>query len=259
MDLSKRVLILFPIILIIFLFVLIGCSKEEIGPEAIKEEPEEGVANVEQEGSAVKEGKVTFITEDDVKISGNIFGTGKKWVILTHMLQADQQSWFDFAEFLKENGYTVLTYDLRGIGRSGGSMYQKGVENIFLDLEAALDFVRQYNPEKIFLIGAVVGGTSSLKVASKEPVDGVVSISGLEEYQGLSVIDEIVNVAPPKLFIVSSGDPNVESTDTLYEKSPNPKDIQVLEGNELGTSMLKDTSENSEKVKQIILDFLNRS
>ncbi len=254
----KRLLNLFLILIILLSLILLGCSKSEVESEPAENEARETDAVLdEKEVSGIQEGKVTFTTEDDIKISGNVFGTGTKWVILTHMLQADQQSWFDFAEFLKDNGYTVLTYDLRGIGRSGGSMYQKGVENIPLDLEAALDFVRQYNPEKIFLIGAAIGGTSSLKVASKEPVDGVVSISGLEEYQGLSVIDEIANVAPPKLFIVSSGDPNVESTNKLYENSPDPKDIQILEGNALGTSMLKDESDNSEAVKQIILDFLN--
>ncbi len=195
-------------------------------------------------------------------ISGNIFGTGKKWVILTHKLQTDQRSWFDFADILVENGYTALTYDIRGIGRSGGSMYNKeeGIFNSYMDLEAAIAFARQHNPEKIFLIGSVTGGTQSLKVASKEPVDGVISISGPEEFGSLSVIDEIGDVTPPKLFIASSGDKSAaESANNLYANSPEPKEIKILEGGGHGLSVLKNEPENGVTVEQIILDFLNNN
>ncbi len=274
---TKKILFLLFVVVMIFSLILSGCGgseavEETAGEEAIEEEAVEDVVEeeaveekaevVEGEALEIQEGKVTFTTVDDIVISGNIFGTGKKWVILTHKLQADQASWFDFADILVENGYTALTYDIRGIGRSGGSMYNKeeGIVNSYMDLEAAIAFVRQHNPEKIFLMGSVTGGTQSLKVASKEPVDGVISISGPEEFGGLSVIDEIADVTPPKLFIASSSDKNAaESANNLYANSPEPKEIKILEGGGHGLSVLKNEPENGVTVEQIILDFLNNN
>lgn len=267
---AKKILIMLLASVITFSFVLFGCGggeavKETTGQASETEESQTAEQATETEkaeaGEGVttelKEGVVTFMTSDGIKISGNIFGTGGKWVILSHMLQTDQTAWFDFAELLKQNGFIVLTYDFRGIGHSGGSMYKKGVQNMYLDLEAAMSFIKQFNPEKIYLVGAVVGATVSLKVAAKETVNGVVSISGLEEFQDLSVKDEIGTVTAPKLFLASSKDKKAaENAQILFDGSVDPKEIQILEGSSNGTNML---SEYGDSLKQMILDFLNEN
>lgn len=258
----KKLLILLLASLTAISLILVGCGgggtvAEETTAKETEAESVETTEEEEQEISELKEGIVTFKTDDDIKISGNIFGTGNKWVILSHMLQTDQTAWFEFAEVLKQNGFIVLTYDFRGIGHSGGSMYKKGVQNMYLDLEAALRFIRQFNPEKIFFVGAGVGATVSLEVAAKEAVNGVISISGLEEFQELTVKDEIGSVTVPKLFIASSKDKNAtENANNLYNSSVDPKDIQIIEGSSNGTNML---SENGDILKQMILDFLNKN
>ncbi|MFZ3386123.1 MAG: alpha/beta fold hydrolase, partial [Candidatus Hydromicrobium sp.] len=167
----KKILILLLTIITVFSLILFGCGRIEPAAEKAAEaeevEPEEEV-QVEAKPQA-QEGEVTFTTEDDIKINGNIFGSGNRWVILSHMYPTDQTSWFDFARYLADNGYIVLTYDFRGYGKSGGS---QDISNIDKDLEAALDFVIRHDAEKIFLIGASMGGTASLVVASRQTVDG---------------------------------------------------------------------------------------
>lgn len=276
----RKILIFFLIIILTFSLSLFGCRKpeeviekaeetvEETKEETTKaeaeeldlEESKEAAEKIEEAEELEKEtqptkGEVTFKTEDNIAINGNIFGSGDKWVILSHMYPTDQTSWFDFANFLAENGYVVLTYDFRGYGKSGGS---KEISKIYIDLDAALDFIKQYEVKKLFLVGASMGGTASIIGASKEKIDGLISISAPTEFKGLSAISEIEKVNCPKLFIASKGDKfAAKSAYTFFEKSPQPKDIEILDGNAHGSFIFTEEPQNGEKLKQLILDFLN--
>jgi len=262
----KKILILLLIIITVFSIILFGCGRTEPTAETVAEaeevEPEETTEETSEEEKVqveakpqTQEGEVTFTTEDGIEINGNIFGSGNRWVILSHMRPTDQTNWFDFARYLADNGYIVLTYDFRGYGKSGGS---QDISNIDKDLEAALDFVRQYDAEKIFLMGASMGGTASLVVASRQTVDGVISFSSPTEIDSLSAIDKVGNIDAPKLFIASKGDGNaVESANTLFDASPEPKEIEILDGSAHGTFIFEKEPDNAEIVKQIVLDFLN--
>jgi pimeloyl-ACP methyl ester carboxylesterase len=270
----KKILILLLTIITVFSLILFGCDRtepvaevtieteeNEPGEEIQKESEETQEEVIEEEPVQVEvklqaqEGEVTFTTEDGIDINGNIFGSGNSWVILSHMYPTTQTSWFDFARYLADNGYIVLTYDFRGYGKSGGS---QDISNIDKDLEAALDFVRQYDAEKIFLIGASMGGTASLVVASKQTVDGVISFSSPTEIDSLSAIDKVGKIDAPKLFIASQGDGiAAESANTLFDASPEPKEIEILDGSAHGTFIFEKEPDNAEIVKQIVLDFLN--
>jgi len=253
----KKILILLLTIITTFSLILFGCGRiepvVEKAAEAERVEPEEEV-QVEAKPQA-QEGEVTFTTEDGIEINGNIFGSGNSWVILSHMYPTDQTSWFDFARYLADNGYIVLTYDFRGYGKSGGS---QDISNIDKDLEAALDFVRQYDAEKIFLMGASMSGTASLVVASRQSVDGVISFSSPTEIDSLSAIDKIGKIDAPKFFIASKGDKYAaKSANTLFDTSPEPKEIEILDGSAHGTFIFEEEPDNAEILRQIVLDFLN--
>lgn len=204
-----------------------------------------------------KEGEVTFITEDNVEINGNVFGAGGKWVILSHMYPTDQTSWFDFANFLRQGGFVALTYDFRGYGHSKGS---KEFSKMNLDLKAAIDFVQIYNPKNVFLIGASMGGTISIAVASVVKVDGIVAISAPLEFKGLNAVDIVNKVSCPKLFIASKGDGSAaDSAETFYKKSVEPKDFKILDGSSHGTFIFDQDPKNAEILKNLIIDFLNKN
>ncbi len=222
-------------------------SKEEQDiAEAAEEEAEED--------ELVMEGEVTFMTEDNIELNGNIFGSGNKWVMLSHMFPTDQTSWFEFAEMLKENGYIVLTYDFRGYGKSGGPL---DVSKLDIDLTAALKYIKQYDPELIYLMGGSMGGTASLFVASEERIDGVISFSSPDEFEGISAISVIGDIVAPKLFIASKGDASAtQSATEMYEKSMEPKMLEILDGDSHGTFIFEEEPENAEKVKEIVLNFL---
>lgn len=265
-NMTKKVLILLLTIITALSLILLGCERiepsietaaeaEEVEPEETIEETSEEEEVREEAKPQAQEGEVTFTTEDGIEINGNIFGSGNRWVILSHMYPTDQTSWFDFARYLADNGYIVLTYDFRGYSKSGGS---RDIPNIDKDLEAALDFVRQYDAEKIFVMGASMGGTVSLIVSSRQPIDGVISFSSPTEFKDLSAIDKVGKIDAPKLFIASQGDKNAaKSANTLFDASAEPKEIEILDGNAHGTYIFEKEPDNADIVKQIVLYFLN--
>src|SRR4030042_2925625 len=262
----KKILILLITFTLILSFTLFGCKEEVAEEEAAKEEEtieeeaeatdEESVQEeTEEAAEEIKlqalEGEISFKTEDGIDINGNIFGTGNKWVILSHMYPTEQTSWFDFAQYLADNGYIVLTYDFRGYGKSGGS---QDISNIDKDLEAAIVFISQYDSEKIFLMGASMGGTASLIVAAREYIDGVISLSSPDEMDSLSALDEVEDIDAPILFIASQGDEEAAaSAESLFDMSLEPKEIEILDGNSHGTFIFEEEPENGEIVKQLVL------
>ncbi|OFW52905.1 MAG: hypothetical protein A2163_07530 [Actinobacteria bacterium RBG_13_35_12] len=265
----KKILILLITFTLILSFTLFGCKEEVAEEEVTEEEVTEEEAEATDEESVqeeteetaeeiklqASEGEVSFKTEDGININGNIFGTGNKWIILSHMYPTDQTSWFDFAQYLAENGYIVLTYDFRGYGKSGGS---RDISNIDKDLEAAIVFISQYDSEKIFLMGASMGGTASLIVAAREYIDGVISLSSPDEMDSLSALDEVEDIDAPILFIASQGDEDAAaSAESLFDMSLEPKEIEILDGNSHGTFIFEEEPENGEIVKQLVLDFLD--
>jgi len=277
----KKILITILIVPLVFSLLLLGCkvstsakvsdeiqTAEEIAPQESektddtngKEESEEDQDTAEaveeevEEDVLPKEGEITFITEDNIELNGNIFDSGNKWIILSHMSPTDQTSWFGFAEILKEDGYSILTYDFRGYGKSKGP---KDVSKLDIDLTAALAYVKQFDPELIYLMGASMGGTASLFVAANERIDGVISLSSPVEWEGISAISVIGDIVAPKLFMASQGDGDAASSATeMYEKSMEPKQLEILDGDSHGTFIFEEEPENAEKLKEIVLFFL---
>ena len=206
-------------------------------------------------GTAYPQENVSFTTKDGVGLNGHLFGKGEVGVVLAHMYPTDQTSWYGFAKTLSDKGYKALTFDFRGYGDSGG---KKDISQIDKDVEAAVRFLMDRGVKKAFLVGASMGGTASLKIASREKVAGVVSISGPTEFRGLSIKVEIGQIKAPKLFIVSRDEhPNREISQEQHNNAPEPKEIRLLPGSAHGTFIF-DTPQR-EELEKTILEFLEKN
>jgi len=200
-----------------------------------------------QDGTAV-----SFPSTDGVALKGYLFGSGKTGVILAHMYPTDQKSWFPFAQRLADEGYSVMTFDFRGYGESKG---QKVVSQIDRDLEGAYLFLKP-KAQRVFLIGASMGGTAAIRVASRQPVAGVVCISGPVSFQGLSAVDAVEKVNVPCLFIAAERDPGqaASSAEYLGKQAQGKKDLLIVPGSDHGTFLLQ--GPHKERIEKKILDFL---
>ncbi|MBI4234238.1 MAG: alpha/beta hydrolase [Chloroflexi bacterium] len=196
--------------------------------------------------------EVTFATADGVRLAGRVFGKGSLGVVLSHMYPADQESWGPFAETLAKEGYMVLTFNFRGYRPSGGA---KEIEKLNQDVEAALELLRGRGAQKVFLIGASMGGTASVQAAARQPVAGLITLSAPTEFRGLDAAAVVAQVEQPKLFIAAEGDkPANQSAARLFQLSTQPRIMQVFQGSEHGTDMLY--GKFGSYVQQAILEFL---
>lgn len=202
----------------------------------------------------IKITKVSFTTEDGVELSGRLFGQGKTGVVLCHMYPADQRSWWDFASLLAGKKYAALTFDFRGYGESQG---KKEIAKIYLDVRAALKFLQDQGAEKVFLIGASMGGTASLIVAAEEKVAGVITLSAPDAFRGLDAREAVKKVTAPKLFIAAEGDSYAAgSARFFFEQAPEPRSLHIFSGKAHGTDLF---ATHGRELQELILDFLQKA
>jgi uncharacterized protein len=209
---------------------------------------------------------VTFKTSDGVTLAGRLFGPAdaQEGVVLSHMLPADQTSWYPFAQRLADDGYRVLTFDFRGYcpgGDGGCSQGTKDINAAPTDLDAAVRYLRAHGPQRIGLAGASMGGTASLLVAGTDPagIDAVVTLSAPQVLSGLGVgLSQLAAVAAPKLFVAGLGDPSgaVNAADAMYADSPQPKDEQIVTDDSHGTDLL--SGPQGEHVQELIEQWFGR-
>lgn len=204
---------------------------------------------------------VTFRSRDGVRLAGRIFGDGSVGVVLSHMLPADQTSWWDFAHELGDDGYLALTYDFRGYcpgGDAGCSAGERNIAAIWQDVLGAIDEIRSQGASRVVLIGASMGGTASLVAASKPGVDVlvVVTLSAPVSIEGL-VADAgtLATVTAAKLFVAGTGDAQAaDAAQQLLAMSPQPKRIDIVTSNDHGTDLL--TGNQSGVLRTTILNYL---
>jgi pimeloyl-ACP methyl ester carboxylesterase len=234
----RRVHLLFAAVLTIGT-VLIGC-----GEAATQTPPPETVATAEAVARTVTF-PARFSTtpdaddadHDPIVLNARVFGTGKTGVILAHMRPADQSSWFAFAtELAATTDFTAMTFDFRGYGASTG---ERQFDRIDADLMAAYEYMRDtLKVERIFLVGASMGGTASLVVGARAPVAGVVSISSPGQFPPLDAVASVDEITVPKLFITSEDDvPAFRSQQAFWALATEPKTQHVYDGEAHGTAL----------------------
>ena len=190
-----------------------------------------------------------------VPLNGHLFGFGPIGVVLAHERPADQTGWFPFATSAAATGrFTLLTFDFRGYGASGG---RKDFSRLDADLSAALAYMTTtLKFQRVFLVGASMGGTASLVVGAREPVAGIVSISSPDVFESLDALGAEPHVSAPELFIASQGDvPARGSLEEFVKAARQPVEQHVYDGNAHGTALF--LGPDNADLTQRIIAFLS--
>ena len=172
----------------------------------------------------------------------------------------NQNSWRFFAEELATKGYTFLTFNFRGIGKSEGDI--NTMENLVVeDTRAAIDFLVNEGFNRIVCIGAETGGTSCVEAAQTYQLSGLVvitSVLSLGEPTAIS-IEDLNNLSIPKIFIYSENSRFERIPGhmlTMFEESPEPKELVKFPGDAHGTEMLYTSYKDD--FKKLLFDFLEQ-
>ena len=81
------------------------------------------------------------------------------------------------ADFLARHGIATLRYDDRGVGESKGKTKGISIEDIMLDAESGIDFLRK-RFARVGVLGHSEGGMVAFMLAQKGKVDFIVSLAG---------------------------------------------------------------------------------
>lgn len=180
---------------------------------------------------------VELIASDGRKIAANLFAASqpKGWLLLTHMMPADKESWNEFASFMQEAGYESLAIDLRGHGESDGGPrgYQSFSDDqhrqSILDLRAGWEFLksRRAVSGKTVLVGASIGANLSLQLAAENPdFKKLVLLSAGFNYRGIDARELIQKLSKDQAVLLATsrddGD-NADQNNALYDLIPSEK------------------------------------
>ncbi len=223
--------------------LMVGCAETAEAPGEPTITPSDETANV---GVPLQEGG-SMIT-----LRGHLFGAQNETVVvLCHMKPNDQTAWFEFAEELADAGYAAFTFDFRGYGETGGD---KDFGKLDEDLTAIVEYIRATGKEQVFLIGASMGGTTSLVVAAEDDFAGVVAVSPPARFEDQDALAVVADITEPVLFIGSEDDTQASNFEELVAAAGESGETEVYSGDAHGTELLR--SEHSAAFRERILQFL---
>ncbi len=187
---------------------------------------------------------VRFQASDHVRLAGRLFGRGSTGVVLSHMGNPDdsQVDWWPLAVLLAERGFTVLTYDRRGVcpGGAAGCSGGEDTGDTWKDVVGAVQFLRARGVNEVVAGGASLGAMATIYAAARIDIDGLIVVAPVEIYDGVALTDLVSDIAGPKLFLVGrdDGEP-ATATRSIYRHAHEPKDLIVLDTGEHGTDILR--------------------
>jgi alpha-beta hydrolase superfamily lysophospholipase len=149
---------------------------------------------------------------------------GQKGVIcLIHGLGEHSGRYVEWASMLNKVGYSILTYDLRGHGKSAGKRgHVNSFEDYLKDTDILLDVANEKFPGKPrFLYGHSLGGLIAVYyvLKRKSHLNGVVvtafiNKTSLQEQKGKVLLSKVLGSIVPRLTIHSGLVPETLSRNT---------------------------------------------
>jgi len=137
---------------------------------------------------------VTFSSTDGVRLKGWLFRGKPKMapVVLCHDLGESRNAVMNIAIALNQAGFTVLAFDFRGHGASGGEGSTLGIHEV-RDVLGAVDFVADLpdadtDSRKIGIFGAGMGAHAAVLAAAERPSLRVLVLDGLWPDAGFTLV-----------------------------------------------------------------------
>lgn len=250
-------------------FTCVACGTPSPGPSAHRSIPPSPTPLVD---SLTGSQPVQLNTPDGAHLEGRVFGSGSVGMVLAHYAEPEigQGMWFPFAQVLRAHGYQALTFNFRGYCPGGTNGCSNGTfvkTESWRDINLAADFLRTHGVQRVFVMGAGIGGHSSLWAASQPGVDfaGVISVSTPQAATGgpssYDLTPTVLGmISEPKLFIAGGLDDAEAKSDaqSMYAAAPSPKRLALLDSSSSGPDLFSTGVgvDYVQKATQVVLGFL---
>jgi dienelactone hydrolase len=182
---------------------------------------------------------VDLKASDGILLKATYFAAGKPGpgVLLLHQVNRDRRSWDGVAAQLANAGINVLTLDMRGIGESGGTRWEKLSDAELRthwrgwpeDVDVALEYLRSQPTVHRDIIGlggaGLLGVDNCVEAARRHPgeVKSLALMSGETFHDGLQFLHQASQL--PELFVFSDEDeypPTQDAMKLLYVTASSP-------------------------------------
>lgn len=202
---------------------------------------------------------VSFPTQDGGLVHADLYGEGRRGVVLAPGGRFNKESWAKQARVLAKAGFRVLAIDFRGRGQSrGGTQTQAPDGGVSLDVLAALRYLRRTGAKTVSVVGASFGGGAAAEastVAGPGEIDRLILLAH-------SPVERPERMKGRKLFILSRDDfsgenkiPRLPGIRDQYERAPGPKELVILDGSAHAQFIFE--TEQGERLMGEILRFLS--
>ena len=127
---------------------------------------------------------------DGFELAATIYGTGADVVIVNSATAVPRTYYEPFAKFLATEGYTVVSYDYRGIGESRPESLRGFVCQAsdwgLLDMQGVFNWVlAEFDPATLFVVGHSAGGQQAGMLLGADRITAMATMSSQSGYWGL--------------------------------------------------------------------------
>ncbi len=205
--------------------------------------------------------QVTFTDEKATKLSGVLVGSGKTGFVLAHQDPGDVCDWLPFARELSSAhpGYQLLCLDFAGYGNSDSPT---DGDQRDVNIAAGVKYLREHGAGVVLLMGASMGGNSSVVAAAaiQPAVAGVISLSAPAFYKGLDAQAAAAKLTVPVLYLAGTGDNGgsfAESAQKLYDATPGDnRQLVISFTTSHGVNMLSPVDADATHTREAVNAFL---
>ena len=201
-------------------------------------------------------GSLQLKTTDGVSIAAESWGTGKHGVLLLHEQGADHTGWTELAERLAKNDFVVVAIDLRGHGKSGGSLDDAAWLKMVADAQAGITWLDSKGVTDVGIVGAEFGANLALAtLAANKTVDTAVLLSPSLSANGLKVSAGLEGLARRPLLLVATQEDiaGARAAQLIADKADGAKHYALYAGNAKGRKMLNTAPE----LEGLMVSWLN--
>lgn len=149
-------------------------------------------------------GPIELVANDGVKIAAIEQGKSERGVVLVHGDGSSAETWAELAGSLRDAGFRVVAVDLRGHGRTGGSVAEDAYPSMLQDVQAAVIHLRATGTPRVSLVGVDLGAVLALQTAgADEDIQNVIMISPRLAVNGVKVTSALAGYGSRPLMLVA--------------------------------------------------------
>jgi pimeloyl-ACP methyl ester carboxylesterase len=184
-------------------------------------------------------GDLRFRAADGTRLVGHRFGRSRTVVVLAHEARGSLCDWAPYGRRLARLGLSAFAFDFRNYGQSQTRAYPRG-QSQGADVAAAARLVRRLGAQKVFLLGASLGGSAAVSAGAtvRPPVDGVISVSGAADLD--DALHSAARLHVPVLYLAGRYDVQfADDAQRLYDATGSTdKTLRILGRGEHGTELV---------------------